>query len=53
MRNRVAMLTLLEAVADGLCALSYEPWCFGDLVAFEGMVAASRVLGCERWESFA
>jgi len=44
---------LLGRVADTLTTLPYEAWNFGDSVAFEGMIAASDLLGDERWLRFA
>lgn len=44
---------LLRGVADSLLDLPYSTWSFGDSVAFEGMLAASAVLGDERWTTFA
>lgn len=35
---------LLRQVADSLVALDYEPWQFGDSIAFEGMLAASQAM---------
>ncbi|MCC5947366.1 MAG: glycoside hydrolase family 88 protein [Nitriliruptoraceae bacterium] len=50
----VATLTeRLRAVADTLPGLGYTGWGFGDSVAFEGMIEASKVLGDETWRSFA
>jgi unsaturated rhamnogalacturonyl hydrolase len=43
----------LRTVADHLLTLPYRTWSFGDSVAFEGMVAASTVLGDDRWIHFA
>jgi unsaturated rhamnogalacturonyl hydrolase len=43
----------LRRVADQLIRLPYKTWSFGDSVGFEGMVAASRVLGDDRWLRFA
>jgi unsaturated rhamnogalacturonyl hydrolase len=43
----------LRTVADHLLRLPYRTWSFGDSVAFEGMVAASAVLGDDRWLQFA
>lgn len=43
----------LRTVADHLLTLAYRTWSFGDSVAFEGMVAASTVLGDDRWLQFA
>lgn len=44
---------LLRTVADTLIDLPYEAWNFGDSIAFEGMVAASRTLRDQRWLDFA
>jgi len=43
----------LRIVADHLLRLPYRTWSFGDSVAFEGMAAASKVLGDDRWLQFA
>ncbi len=52
-----AMHTDLDAttatVADALLGLRYKTWDFGDSVAFEAMLAATEVLGHERWGRFA
>lgn len=40
-------------LADSLTELPYETWNFGDSVAFEALLAASDVLGDERWSAFA
>jgi unsaturated rhamnogalacturonyl hydrolase len=48
------MLTqTLRRVADQLIRLPYKTWSFGDSVAFEGMVGASRMLADDRWLRFA
>jgi unsaturated rhamnogalacturonyl hydrolase len=44
---------LLARAADRLLELEYTTWGFGDSVAFEAMVVASRVLGEDRWLRFA
>jgi unsaturated rhamnogalacturonyl hydrolase len=44
---------LLRTAADTLLGLRYEAWHFGDSVAFEALVAASEVLGDERYAAFA
>ena len=44
---------LLRDVAESLTRLPYTTWAFGDSVAFDGLVAASDVLGDDRWMSFA
>lgn len=44
---------VLRTVADGLVQMPYKTWMFGDSVAFEGMLAASRVLEGDRWLQFA
>ncbi len=43
----------LARVADSLLGLRYEAWTFGDSIAFEGMLAASRELEDDRWLAFA
>lgn len=43
----------LRQVADSLSRLSYEAWHFGDSVAFEGMLTASKALTEERYAAFA
>lgn len=43
----------LVGVADSLLDLRYEAWTFGDSIAFEGMLAASRELDDDRWLAFA
>ncbi|MGI8880252.1 MAG: glycoside hydrolase family 88 protein [Jatrophihabitans sp.] len=44
---------LLSRAADKLLALPYRSWRFGDSIAFEAMVDASRALGRDRWREFA
>src|ERR1700694_1116131 len=44
---------VLRTVADGLVQMPYRTWMFGDSVAFEGMLAASRVLKDDNWMQFA
>jgi unsaturated rhamnogalacturonyl hydrolase len=44
---------VLRTVADGLVQMPYKTWMFGDSVAFEGMLAASRVLSDNSWLQFA
>ena len=44
---------LAASVADALINLSFKTWDFGDSVAFEALIAASEVLGDERWARFA
>ena len=44
---------LLAPAADRLLELEYTTWGFGDSVAFEAMVVASRVLGDDRCLRFA
>ena len=39
-------------VADGLFALQFRTWDFGDSVAFEALVEASEYFGDERWARF-
>jgi unsaturated rhamnogalacturonyl hydrolase len=46
-------LTALRQAADTLITLPYEAWHFGDSVAFEAMIAASEVIGDERYRAFA
>lgn len=46
-------LAVMRAAADRLLTLPYEAWNFGDSVAFEGLIAASDVLGDERYVKFA
>lgn len=41
------------AVADALLGLGFRTWDFGDSVAFEAMLAATEVLGHDRWGRFA
>lgn len=41
------------SVADALLHLSFKTWDFGDSVAFEALLAATEVLGDERWGRFA
>lgn len=48
-----SMTSLLRRVADSLLRLPYSTWNFGDSVAFEGMLAASDVLGEDSWLRFA
>jgi unsaturated rhamnogalacturonyl hydrolase len=48
-----ALSEVLVAVAEGLVQMPYKTWMFGDSVAFEGMLAASRVLKDDRWLQFA
>lgn len=43
----------LRRMADTLLELPYAVWSFGDSVAFEAMIAASDVLGDQRWLRFA
>jgi unsaturated rhamnogalacturonyl hydrolase len=43
---------LLGSAADALLTLGYRAWRFGDSVAFEAMVEASRCTGEDRWRSF-
>lgn len=47
-----SMTLLLRRVADSLLRLPYSTWNFGDSVAFEGMLAASHVLGEDGWLRF-
>lgn len=44
---------LIARLARSLTDLPYETWNFGDSVAFEALLAASEVLGDERWAAFA
>lgn len=44
---------LLRIAADALRALDYQPWHFGDSVAFEAMIEASDRTGDDRWREFA
>ncbi|WP_375385748.1 glycoside hydrolase family 88 protein [uncultured Microbacterium sp.] len=44
---------LAASVADALIHLGFKTWDFGDSVAFEALIAASDVLGDERWVRFA
>lgn len=39
-------------VAPTLTGLGYQTWNFGDSVGFEAMIAASDLLGDERWAAF-
>lgn len=43
----------LRTAADRLLELPYEAWHFGDSIAFEAMMAASRALGDARYREFA
>lgn len=44
---------VLRRVADSLAECDYDTWGFGDSIGFEGLVAASDVLGDTTWLSFA
>jgi unsaturated rhamnogalacturonyl hydrolase len=44
---------LLAQAADVLLELRYTPWIFGDSIAFEAMIDASRHLTDLRWRDFA
>lgn len=48
-----APAAMLRQVSDSLLRLPYSVWSFGDSVAFEAMIAATDVLGDERWLRFA
>lgn len=41
------------AVADALLQMGFKTWDFGDSVAFEALLAASELLGEDRWGRFA
>lgn len=44
---------LLTRAADLLARFSFEQWSYGDSIGFESLIAASELLGNERWASFA
>jgi unsaturated rhamnogalacturonyl hydrolase len=47
LRSRLAL------AADLLLQYRFEGWFYGDSIGFEGLIAASDLLGAERWEGFA
>jgi unsaturated rhamnogalacturonyl hydrolase len=44
---------LLRAAADVLAGLEFAGWFYGDSIGFEGLLAASEVLGDPRYRAFA
>ncbi|MEX1295496.1 MAG: hypothetical protein AB1Z67_04915, partial [Candidatus Limnocylindrales bacterium] len=42
----------LRAAAERLVAYDFVPWFYGDSIGFEGLVAASWLLGDERYREF-
>ncbi len=45
--------TRLQRAADRLVAYPFEAWFYGDSIGFEGLLAASELLGVERYAAFA
>lgn len=43
---------LIKRVAERLCAHPFTGWFYGDSIGFEGLVAASDILGNSRWFDF-
>lgn len=50
--TRVAVLERVRAAADRLCAYPFTCWHYGDSIGFEGLLAATDLLGDGRYEGF-
>jgi len=50
--GRVAVLGRVRAAADRLCTYPFACWHYGDSIGFEGLLAATDLLGDGRYEGF-
>lgn len=50
--SRAALLARVRAAADRLCRYRFATWHYGDSVGFEGLLAATDLLGDGRYEGF-
>ncbi|MEM7444798.1 MAG: glycoside hydrolase family 88 protein, partial [Pseudomonadota bacterium] len=44
--------SLMQRVADRLVAHEFQCWFYGDSIGFEGLLAASELIGDRRWSDF-